>query len=212
MYVKNGSSITTTSENADGGPITVKAETLLLSDGLITTSVEGLAGDGGDIIIEGIASPADVLIFDGGFIQANTAAEGAQGGDIFIDSRAVIAERGILEIGGKERKFFEPGSGMNVIQAAAPEGNPGDIAITAPELDITGILANLSIGFAEKLQMATDFCQAAAGQTPSTLILVGRGGLPPGPDEPSTVSFGGERLYKLLQEDIEKDSSENAAK
>ncbi|MBN1931456.1 MAG: filamentous hemagglutinin N-terminal domain-containing protein [Desulfobacterales bacterium] len=214
LYVKNGSSITTTSENADGGTIAIKAETLLLRDGLITTSVEGLSGDGGDIIIEGTASLADVLILDSGFIQANTAAEEASGGNIFIDpgSVTVIAAREILKIGELERKFFEPGSGINIIQAAAPDGNPGNINIAVPELDISGILANLSIDFAEKLQMATDFCQAATGQTPSTLIPVGRGGLPAGPDEPSTTSFGGERLDKLLREEIEKDSSENVAK
>ena len=129
--------------------------------------MEGLSGDGGNITITGRSldsvsgdpvdtsenqidfpddgsaiddNPADVIALDGGFIQANTAAENARGGDIRINTRSVIAQRDKLFVGGEERIEFEPGKGINVIQAAAPGGEQGDINFIVPELDISGAL------------------------------------------------------------------------
>ncbi|MFH0730566.1 MAG: hypothetical protein V2B19_30005 [Pseudomonadota bacterium] len=96
-----------------------------LRDSLITSSVTGIAGNEGDITLKGTAgTPAKALILEGGFIQANAPA-GARGGDIFIDALAVVPEGGALEVGGLERRHFEPGGGKNIIQAAAPGGEQG---------------------------------------------------------------------------------------
>ncbi|MGE0085572.1 MAG: filamentous hemagglutinin N-terminal domain-containing protein [Desulfococcaceae bacterium] len=202
LFIENSSRITTSAREADGGPISIQGETLILRDGLITTSVEGEAGNGGNITVSGmISGPADVLVFDGGFIQANTAAENARGGDIFIDAKAVIANNDSLEVGGTERQTFEPGSGRNIIQAAAPGGEQGTINITAPNLNISGSLINISSGFAAPVTPSEDPCRAAAGQNPSSLVLKGRGGLPPDPDHLSVPFFGKERLDRLREPD-----------
>jgi len=198
LIVEDGSYITTSSNSANGGPISIKGEKVILNDGLITTSVKGLTGDGGDILIDGrVAKKVDVLIFDGGFIQANTEAEGARGGDIFVDARSVIAENGMLEVGGEERRVFKAGSGLNVIQAAAPGGEQGTIAVTAPNLDISGTIVNLPVGFISTVATANDPCRATSIDVPSTLILCGKGGFPLGPQEPNAPSLKKERLGQL---------------
>ncbi|MGE0085576.1 MAG: filamentous hemagglutinin N-terminal domain-containing protein [Desulfococcaceae bacterium] len=196
IVAENSSRITTSSNEADGGPISVQGDTLILRDSLVTTSVEGSAGNGGNITISG---PADVLVFDGGFIQANTAAENARGGDIFIDAKAVIANGDSLEVGGADRQIFASGSGLNIIQAAAPGGEQGSIRITAPDLDISGALISISSGFTIPITLADDPCRAAAGEGTSSLVHAGRGGLPPGPDEPAAIFFTEERLKRILQ-------------
>ncbi|MGE0085575.1 MAG: beta strand repeat-containing protein, partial [Desulfococcaceae bacterium] len=206
LFIENSSRITTSSNEADGGPISIQGETLILRDGLITTSVEGEAGNGGNITVSGMTSgPADVLVFDGGFIQANTAAENARGGDIFIDAKTVIANNDSLEVGGTERQIFEPGSGQNIIQAAAPGGEQGTINITAPNLNISGSLINISSGFAAPVTPSEDPCRAAAGKNPSSLVLKGRGGLPPDPDHLSVPFFGKERLDRLREPENRKE-------
>jgi large exoprotein involved in heme utilization and adhesion len=181
LVVENGSRITTSANEADGGPITIQGETVFLRDGLVTTSVEGLKGDGGDIAITG---PTGVLVLDGGFIQANTAAENARGGDIFIDAHALIASQGTLDVGGLQRQTFTPGTGANVIQAAAPGGESGTIAITAPDLDISGALVALPGGFTAPVRLATDPCRPAMGQNASSLVRYGKGGVTETPDTP----------------------------
>ena len=197
LKVEKESRITTIAIDADGGSITVNGKVIMLRHGLITTSVEGISGDGGDIIVAGSSvSPSNVIILDGGFIQANTAAENACGGDIFIDARAIIAESGLLEVGGAERRVFNPGSGVNVIQAAAPGGEQGDIAISAPDLDISGALVNIEAGFYNSVRMATDPCRAAAMSMHSSLVLCGQGNIPAGPGNALDISVSADRVKK----------------
>ncbi len=190
LKIENESRITTKSIDADGGSVIIGGERIILRDGLITTSVEGISGDGGDIIVAGSSvKPSNVIMLYGGFIQANTTAESAFGGDIFINAKAVIAENGLLEVGGLKGQVFEPGSSINVIQAAAPGGEQGNIAITAPNLDISGALINIAADFSEPAKMATDPCSAAAIKMPSSLVLCGHGGIAEGPDDPLDGSF-----------------------
>ncbi len=196
LLMEGVSRITTEANEADGGPIRISGQNILMRDSLITTSVGGLSGDGGNININ-----ANTLVLKGGFIQANTAAPMASGGNIFIDTKALVASHGLLEVGGTERLAFQPGSGRNVIQAAAPGGAYGAITITSPELDIGGTLVTLSTPFVDAPRLISDPCVAAAGQIASSLIQRGRGGLPAGPEQAAAVFFGGERLDRLLDTD-----------
>jgi filamentous hemagglutinin family protein len=196
LLLEGESRITTESADADGGPIGISGQNIIMRDSLITTSVGGATGDGGNITIN-----ADALVLQGGFIQANTAAYKARGGDIFLDTNALVASYGLLEVGGTERLAFQSESGRNVIQAAAPGGAYGTITITSPELDIGGALVTLSTRFADVPRLISDPCVAASGQTASSLIQCGRGGLPAGPEQPAAVFFGGERLDRLLDTD-----------
>ncbi len=194
MSIEGVSRITTESNQADAGPITIDvADLLWLRNSEITTSVLGETGDGGDITLR-----SDFVILEGGFVQANTAAQGARGGNILIDARALVASQGVVEIGGAQRQVFEPGSGRNVIQAAAPGGEQGLINITAPELDITASLVPLATPFDDPDDLITNACLTAAGEQASSLVERGAGGVPAAAAAPAVVSFAGRRLDRIL--------------
>ncbi|MBK1648966.1 filamentous hemagglutinin N-terminal domain-containing protein [Rhabdochromatium marinum] len=195
LQLTNNSRITTQSLAADAGPITLTGGYLWLQDSQITTSAEGMRGNGGNINL----APQQ-LILDGGFIQANTAAIGASGGDIKIGSQALIASHDQIEIGGLERADFIPGSGQNVIQAAAPLGIQGDIALATPDLDITATLVPLRTPFEDPNALLSDLCQIADTSNTSALVKQGRGGVPPDASGSVSAMLDSERLKRLLRD------------
>jgi len=117
----NASQITTAANQADGGAISIGGGNVFLENSQITTSVAG-KGNGGNITL----SPR-VLVLNTGFVQANTAGSNASGGDININSEVLISSNNHLQTGGNQQVRFEPNSGLNVIQAAAPDGVSGNI-------------------------------------------------------------------------------------
>lgn len=185
--VVENSAITTTSENAGGGDIRIEGlnrpadlAALVLRNALLTTSVNGLAGNGGDISVR-----AGALAFDTGFIQANTAARGAAGGNIFIDVPNLLASGNNLRVGGNVQNSFRSNVfADNIIQAAAPDGVNGEINISAPALDISGNLAALATPVLDAGSLGRNPCQTTSG---SSLSWVGRGGLPASAREPLRV-------------------------
>jgi hypothetical protein len=194
MQLQNESEVSTISAAADAGPIRIAGGWLWLSNSAITTSAFGTQGDGGNIELD-----SKQLILEGGFIQANTAAAGAKGGDIVIGSEALIASLDAVEIGGQERAEFVSGSGRNVIQAAAPFGIQGDIAIATPDLDITASLVPLRTPFQHPDAILDDLCRVVATDNRSHLIALGRGGLPLDATAPSQPTLTSERLERLLR-------------
>lgn len=190
----NSSRISTQSLQANAGAISLDGGILWVQNSQITTSAEGLAGDGGNIYL----SPT-YLVLDGGFIQANTDAEGASGGQIVIDIQAlIIPATSQLDIGVLERETFIPGSGRNVIQAAAPQGNPGDIPNVPIRLDLASALAPTQTYEMIPLAMAEDYCRLLGTPWASTLVPLGRGGLPEEPGKPLLLFLTPEQLNELL--------------
>jgi filamentous hemagglutinin family protein len=164
------SAISTVANDGNGGDITINGGYLIyLRDSEIITSVLGTSGNGGDISIT-----ADYLIMDSGFIQANTAAEGATGGLVNVNVAALIPSGSLLYLGGDTPYQFQPYSGINVIQAAAPGGVSGAVNVTNPQLNLSGTLANLVIPAIDPSAMSRNMC--AAGDD-SSLTQTGKGGL-----------------------------------
>lgn len=168
------SSITTSAVNGNGGSITIGGNGLLAIDhSRVTTSVTGtINGNGGDINIS-----APVLLLDTGFIQANTTAPAASGGDVNIQVDAVLSSANTLFVGGPPLSFDATRFGVNVIQAAAPDGVNGVIQIASPQVDLSGSLSGLSAQLMDFSGLAMDMCRIGTG---SSLTPVGRGGLMPG--------------------------------
>ncbi len=163
--------LTTTARDGDGGDIDVTTDGMLLMDhSQVTTSVLGTSnGNGGDIRVR-----SGILLMDTGFIQANTAAPHAIGGDIDIDVGLLVAQ-GALLLGGNEPFTFDPTlTGLNVIQAASPDGISGTVNVSGPIIDSAGNLRNLSSNPIENLALESDLCRRSAS---STFTSVGRGGL-----------------------------------
>ncbi len=182
--------ITTAANNADGGSISINAKVIDLEDSRITTSVTG-QGNGGDINLT-----SNFLILYSGFIQANTARANTEGGNIRINTGALIASQNQLFLGGNSPIPFQPG--INVIQAASPDGVSGSVTITSPDLDIVGDLAGLEGELLDIGKLAQNSCTTPGGRQ-SSLASVGRGGLPESPESAISVVLDAERLKKLLR-------------
>lgn len=166
-------SITTSANDGNGGAIRVVGGQLITMRGAqITTSVQGLTGNGGNIDIQ-----ATALVLDSGFIQANTAAENASGGDVHIDVRALVPSGTTLFLGGQAAYAFDPGVfGFNVIQAAAPTGVSGVVQIASPVLDVAGSLTGLQVPALAVADLARSPCEPGGR---SSLSLAGHGGFAP---------------------------------
>jgi hypothetical protein len=80
-------------------------------------------------------------------------------------------------VGGNTPFEFDPRlTGVNVIQAAAPNGVSGNVSLTVPVLDIAGSLKGLSAEVISLGAMSKDLCRIGGG---SSLTPLGRGGLLP---------------------------------
>ena len=117
----------------------------------------------------------------GGFIQANTAAVGAKGGDIQVNATNTLASQGrqrrILK-GGDVRQQYSPSSTLNVIQAAAPGGESGQVNVSTVELNIAGQLAKVESDFVPKKAIGDNPCNVARNEKMSSLVQTGQGALP----------------------------------
>lgn len=165
------SQISTEAASGNGGSITIQGNgVVFLLDSAITTSVSGQSGNGGNIAIA-----ANGLILNSGFIQANTAASGASGGKVDIQTPALIPSGSSLFVGGNIPLQFQPFSGLNVIQAAAPDGVSGTINMVTPQLNLNAMMTNLVIESFDSNALNRDMCSVSDS---SSLMQSGRGAQP----------------------------------
>ena len=162
-----GGSIVTEAANADGGRVTIQVGRLIeMIGGAITTTVAGLAGNGGDIDIDPVFQ-----VLNGARIQAN--AVGGNGGNIGIVSGTLLV------------------SPNSVIEATSTLGVSGTINISSPETDVSGSLAELPETFSDATALLAERCAArAGGASASSLVDIGRGGLPADPSLPLIAGYG----------------------
>jgi len=173
LLLLDRSGITTSANTGNGGGIRLQGSgAVALRASQVTTSVLGLQGNGGDISIA-----ASALALGTGFIQANTAARDASGGLVRITVDRLVASGNNLLLGGDVVYDFRSGVfGFNVVQAAAPTGVSGVVALSTPVFDVTGNLRGLSANLIDAGGLGRSPCQASGG---SSLALAGRGGLAP---------------------------------
>lgn len=169
LFLTNSQIAADSNGNVDAGSISIHfADQLFLDPSQITTEAAG--GNGGDIAIT-----ANGLILDSGFIQANTAASGASGGNVDIKTPALIPSGNSLFVGGNTPFQFQPFSGLNVIQAAAPTGVSGVINTATPQLNLNAMLTNLVVESFDSNVLNRDMC--AVGES-SSLMQSGKGAQP----------------------------------
>lgn len=153
------SMITTHALNADGGNIDIKTPNLLyLYRSAITTSVQGGAGNGGNIFID-----PTFVVLNGSDIIAN--AYGGNGGNINIVSDYFLS------------------SPDSKVEASSQLGVSGTVNITAPEVDISGGLTILPSTYLDLTSLLRDRCAAFADEKASSLVVTGQGGMPMEPDD-----------------------------
>ena len=204
IFINNDSRVSTSSIHADGGAVTLQGGTFFLHDGLITTSVEGVAGDGGDIAIGGrhALDSAGFLIMKHGFVQANTAAPGAAGGNIDLRVDRIIDDRsgGVVVVDAPERMSYHADNLLSVIQAAAPGGTKGAVNINhASLLDISGFIIPMAFRPSEPLELSTDPCGLdSTKERPSSLVLESFCRLPNELGVLSITPLGETRLGRMM--------------
>jgi filamentous hemagglutinin family protein len=178
------STIETSSQDGNGGPITITgAGPLLISHSNITTSVLGTSnGNGGDITID-----VPVIALDTGAIQANTLAPLASGGTVIINAQALVPSYQSFVLGGGAIAFDPTSSGLNVVQAAAPDGVSGVLSVTVPTLDLGNALLGLTGRPAAPVALGRDLCGFAHG---SSLAISGLGGVAPSAYDPLWIDPG----------------------
>lgn len=168
------SSVTTSANEGNGGDISITGTGPLIVDhSQITTSVlSPNGGNGGNISIS-----APVLALNTGFIQANTATDGASGGEVSISVDSILTSGNNLQVGGTRLSFAQNINrfGVNVIQAANPGGENGEIKLSSPQIDLSSALASLNAQVLDFGDLGADLCRVG---TESSLTPTGRGGLP----------------------------------
>ncbi|MDD5228470.1 MAG: filamentous hemagglutinin N-terminal domain-containing protein [Methylococcales bacterium] len=165
----NSSFITTEANTGDGGSIKVNGgELIYLKNSGFKTTVSGENGNGGDI-----SAKAEMLIMDTGLIQAN--AKSGNGGNINLALQALIPSADTLIKGGKTVDWNTSPSTRNVIQAASQTGVSGTVTNSAPQLNLSGVLANVGNSNFDNNLISQDYCALGQG---SSLTKKGKGGLP----------------------------------
>jgi hypothetical protein len=163
----NQSSINTTANTGNGGAITVNGgELIYLKNSGFKTTVSGEDSNGGDISVK-----VPILVMDTGLIQAN--AVSGNGGNINLALQALIPSANKLIKGGESVDWDK--SPSNVIQAASQTGLSGTINNSAPQMNLSGVLANINNNFDTRLVVSQDYCAVNKG---SSLSKKGRGALP----------------------------------
>jgi hypothetical protein len=172
MLRMDPSTIATTAANGNGGPITISGQgPLIIDHSNITTSVTGTTnGNGGDITIN-----VPQVVLDTGAIQANTKAPQASGGRITITAQALVPSFESFVKGGNAIAFDPTVDGLNVVQAATPDGVNNALNVTNPTLDLGNSLLALTGRPAPPTALGRSLCGFTRG---SSLAVAGRGGAP----------------------------------
>jgi large exoprotein involved in heme utilization and adhesion len=154
----DNASIATRAVVSDGGNIRITAPNFVgLRDSQITTSVQSGVGGGGNVFID-----PEFVVLQNSQIIAN--AFGGPGGNIRIVAGQLIADP------------------YSVISASSALGIDGTVNIDAPDTDVSAGLAVLPESFLDAASLMQAGCGAARAGL-SSLVEVGRGGLPPDPDD-----------------------------
>lgn len=168
--------ITTTAILGNGGAIRIDSDGLMVlrDSGFTTTTSDNkniTDNNGGNIAVA-----ARLLVMDSGLIQANAIA--GRGGNITLSVNALVPNGNTLALGGAAINWQPDITGLNVIQAAptAPGGVSGTLNVTPPQLNLSGIVANLGNPQFKAPMISQDFCELVSG---SSLTRKGAGGLRP---------------------------------
>lgn len=158
LILSGGAEITTRTDEADGGNITLGVgELLKLTGSRITTSVGGGLGNGGNIDID-----PTFVVLNNSVIQAN--AWGGNGGNIRIVTDHLVA------------------STDSRIEASSQLGIDGSIEISSPNVDVGAGLMVLPSNYLDASLLLRDACAGSRGAAASSSFVgAGNGGLPAGP-------------------------------
>jgi large exoprotein involved in heme utilization and adhesion len=191
IFLSGASTVSTSAPQSSGGNIHITAggEIRLINSSSITA--EAGPGGGGNITL---SAPSLIYLLD----STLSAQAVGDGGNLDVDPTFFIMNRGGLISKSSSKNggnitllsdfFFQSTS---IIDASAPFGVPGTVSVSAPNVDLSGILIGLPSNLLDvETQLRPDCGVRLAGNV-SSFIVVGRGGLPiePGGFVPSDLKF-----------------------
>lgn len=179
----NNSAITMQAKSGNGGAIFMGSGAVIdMFSSVITTSVESSTGNGGNITVS-----TQNLVLDDGAVQAN--AYSGNGGDVLLKIDSLVGSREQVQQGGKKidmgadpkQTIWKASSNVrNVIQAASEFGLSGQVTVTSPQINLSGVLAGLSTEQFDPNILRQDYCAIGTG---SSLTNKGYGALPAKPSD-----------------------------
>ena len=193
ILLTENSSISTSAPQSSGGDIHVQAGgDIQLFDSQITAQA-GLNGGNVSLAAPGLT----YLLRSTVTSEADTTGSGfGNGGNLTIDPSFLILNHGSLV----SKSSFGNGGNINifsdyffqsasVIDASAPFGLPGTVTVSAPEVDLSGVLVGLPSNLLGLDTQLRPDCGVRLTGNISSFIVLGRGGLPiaPGGFVPSSV-------------------------
>ena len=198
----NNSDITTSAEQAAGGAISIKADSLSLNRGRITaaTGTNG-AQNAANITLQGL----DLLLMGNESLISANALNQANGGNVTIDSRFIVATppqgsegsditanafrgnggRVSVNTQGLFGIQFRPlRTPKNDITVSSEFGLAGVYQQSTPGIDPTRGLAELPTDVVDASRQIDRRCSPNSSARQSSFTVTGRGGLPPSPNDP----------------------------
>jgi len=152
LFLRNGASISTAAQRANGGNITIGSGNLLyLQRSSITTSVNSAFGNGGNITVD-----PRLVVLDRSQIRAN--AVGGDGGNVLI----------------RADQFLQ--STDSAVTATSQRAVSGNIFFTVPLLDLNSTLVVLASELRSTAALLREGCAARGASPRSSLVVTGRGG------------------------------------
>ncbi|HEY9610777.1 filamentous hemagglutinin N-terminal domain-containing protein [Allocoleopsis sp.] len=192
LTLDNGAAITAETISGNGGDIELVAKDLkLYRNSVISTSAGSPQnpGNGGRISIDVRGGFVTAVPKENSDIIAN--AFGGQGGQITIQALRVVGLQARSGLSPEELQALRY-NGTSDISVSSNAGLQGNIQIENQSHDPSQGLIELSVTPVDPAGLISQDCAAANRQTTkdqSTFFVIGRGGLPPAPDDP--LSTGG---------------------
>lgn len=189
LSLLNDSSIRSTSENSnvDAGTINLQTTTILTSDHS-SISTEATSGSGGNIqlgahTIRLIDAPITATVAGGEGGGGNVTLTATTIGAVLESDITAKADQGL---GGKivvNTDVFLRANSVDLDASSNLEGNDGVVEINAPEMDLSGAVSELDTDFINIQSLMKSRCIAQSNKNRSSLVVSGRGGLSPAPDD-----------------------------
>lgn len=185
LLMEGGSAVRTASAVSSAGTVEISSATdIFMRDS--SASVRATQGDAGTLTVNAVR----MLKLENSSLIAEA---GRNGGNISIDPQFVVLDRSlisanaILGAGGNilivADSFLASRSSITASSEASVQGT---VQINSPEADFAGSLVPLTGGLLDASSQLREQCARRLGLDFSSLLVLGRGGVPPSPADPLT--------------------------
>ncbi len=182
LTLSSGAAVRTSSDLSEAGTVSIISATdIVLEDASIT--VRATKGNAGSIVLQ---MPGRLTL-----LRSEILAEaGLNGGSVFIDPQYVILDHSrisanaILGAGGAITIIADTFlSSSSAVTASSQASVQGTVEIQSPDAQLANALTPLSASFVGIETRLQERCAMRLGGDFSTFLVVGRGGIPPAPED-----------------------------